>query len=327
VGEVAKIVKPLTGIHHVTAIAGDVQRNVDFYSGVLGLRLVKKTVNFDDPGSYHLYYGDRVGTPGTLVTFFIWPGMTSHRTGIGEPVRFAYRIPVNSASYWKQRLADAGASVQTETDDENNSTLRTLDPDGLIVELVEAPPNSSSAAVKYWQESGIPEKYSIQGFHSVTLAHRELKKSDHIFTHGLGFVNGPAGERRERFELGDSLVDVIPSETEKIGRTGAGTIHHVAFRVADDEAQLAWQRHIMELGLNVSPVMDRTYFHSIYFREPGGVLFEIATDGPGFAVDEEEASLGDSLQLPPQYESLRSKLEARLPKFALPQASAPGVVR
>lgn len=314
-------VRALSGIHHVTAISGDAQRNADFYSGVLGLRLVKKTVNFDDPASYHLYYGDRVGTPGSIATFFVWPGASKGRIGAGEPAAMTFRIPPGALSYWKQRLKDAGATEQDEIVRGSEPVLRTTDSDGLSVELIEAalPPNS--AAIRYWAGAGIPELYAIQGFHSVTLAHSSKSTSDDLFTSGLQFSGATHLDGRTRFQVGSEFIDVERTEQAGPGRMGAGTIHHIAFRVENDSEQVKWQQHVMSLGLQVSPVMDRTYFHSIYFREPGGVLFEVATDAPGFAIDEAEQTLGQALKLPSWYESLRGKLEARLPKFVVPSVA------
>lgn len=313
--------KPLRGIHHVTAISGDAQRNVDFYSGLLGLRLVKKTVNFDDPGSYHLYYGDRVGTPGSIATFFVWPGATKARIGVGEPTAMAFRIPPRSLSYWRERLSNAGVKEQEESRRSVEPVMTVADADGLSVELVEAETPPNSADIQFWAGAGIPESYAIHGFHSVTLAHSSTTSSGDLFSDGLQFSDASALEGRARFQVGSEFIDIVSPEQIIAGRMGAGTIHHIAFRVEDDGEQLKWQQHVMNLGLQVSPVMDRTYFHSIYFREPGGVLFEVATDAPGFAIDEAEETLGQALKLPSWYESLRGKLEARLPKFVVPSVA------
>lgn len=313
------IVTPLAGIHHVTAISGDAQKNLDFYGGVLGLRLVKKTVNFDDPGSYHLYYGDRAGTPGTIVTFFVWPGAGRSKTGVGEPVALTFAVPKGSLDYWKDRLETAGHVPQPRTNRWGIELLRVSDPDGMSVELVES---TESGDNSYWASPGIPEEYAVRGISSVSLVHTDLTGSRDLFTSGLGFKHLASDDDRARYAVGASFVDVIKARQDRHGRMGAGTIHHVAFRVGDDDAQAKWHGHVTRLGLPVSPVMDRNYFHSIYFREPDGVLFEIATDPPGFGIDEPAEALGTTLKLPSWYEAQRPQLEALLPKLVVPEARA-----
>jgi glyoxalase family protein len=309
----------LKGIHHVTAIAADAQRNVDFYAGVLGLRLVKKTVNFDDPGSYHLYYGDRVGSPGTLVTFFIWPGASPGQSGAGEPVALAFEVPEASLSWWKQRLLAAGFSTQATGPRFGVNALLIRDPDGMAVELIESTaPHHTDHSVP----GGVPKSFAIRTIHSVTLGLRDEKRSAALLTDELNFEQIAGVNERLRFGLGErgaaSFVDIVRPDAPVRGRMGAGTIHHLAFRTDDDGSQLQWLKKLTELGLQVSPVMDRKYFHSIYFREPGGVLFEIATEGPGMAVDEREEHLGERLVLPQEYESLRARLERTLPPVVSP---------
>jgi glyoxalase family protein len=316
-------VKQLQGIHHVTAISGDAQKNLNFYSGVLGLRLVKKTVNFDDPGSYHLYYGDRAGTPGTVITFFAWPGAGRGKTGVGEPVTLAFRVPAGSLEYWQQRLLAAGYAPQTGSVRWGARILKVSDPDGLNVELVESTQQANPALeTKHWPNAGISEAYAVQGIESVSLSHTDLGGSRELFTSGFGFQHTDGNDERMRYAVGPSFVDVIKAREDRQGRMGAGTIHHLAFRVPDDDAQKQWQQQLARLGLNVSPVMDRNYFHSIYFREPDGVLFEIATDLPGFDIDEPAETLGQTLKLPAWYEPQRPLLEARLPKLVVPEVRA-----
>jgi len=309
----------LKGIHHVTAISADAQRNVDFYAGVLGLRLVKKTVNFDDPGSYHLYYGDRVGTPGTLVTFFIWPGGTRGQSGAGEPVALGFQVPEGSLSWWTQRLSAAGFPTLDAGPRLGAGVLEVRDPDGLTVELIESSARRDS---EYSLAGGIPKDYAITSIHSVTLGLHDEKRSAALLTDELTFARIVSEDARLRFGLGEagdaSFVDIVRPDAPLRGRMGAGTIHHVAFRTDDDASQRQWLKKITQLGLHASPVMDRKYFHSIYFREPGGVLFEIATDGPGMAVDEAEEHLGEALVLPQEYESLRASLERTLPPIVSP---------
>jgi len=320
---------PLKGIHHVTAIASDPQRNVDFYSGALGLRLVKKTVNFDDPDSYHLYYGDRAGTPGSIVTFFSWPSAAPGHTGAGEPAAFGLAIPPGSIDWWRQRLEAAGLNPVAAGHRLGEPVLSVLDPDNLTVELVEHLPSPASPArTLFWAEGPIPEQYAVTAIHSITLSHNGKATEAADLFRKLSFtsVASDAASPRRRYSVGagssQGFVDIIPAPTSRRGRMGAGTIHHVAFRTHDDGSQLDWQESLLTLGLQVSPVMDRNYFHSIYFREPGGVLFEIATDPPGFAVDELESNLGESLKLPSWYESVRSSLETRLPKLVTPKGNA-----
>lgn len=311
---------PLSGIHHVTAITGDAQRNLDFYSGVLGLRLVKKTVNFDDPGSYHLYYGDRIGAPGTLITFFAWPGAAQTVTAAGEPVAMALAVPPDSLPWWEQRFLSAGLTIQESGERFGSSFISVNDPDGIRIELITS---TDKAEVQHWPASGIPEENAIRKIHSITLRMRDLTRSSALYTGVLTFSEAGSEGNRSRFSVGngDSFVDVVSSSDRLKGRGGAGTIHHVAFRTVDAKSQLEWLEALIQAGLSVSPVMDRSYFHSIYFREWGGVLFEIATDGPGMAVDEPEQSLGERLQLPRQYEPLRTRLERELPALTSPQHS------
>jgi glyoxalase family protein len=304
----------LKGIHHVTAIGADAQRNVDFYSGVLGLRLVKKTVNFDDPGSYHLYYGDRVGAPGTLVTFFIWPGATNGQRGAGEPVALAFEVPEGSLQWWKQRVTQAGFSA-LEATRFGARVLAVRDPDGMAVELIESRAARDSS---YWAAGDIPKHRAITNIHSVTLSLRDQARSAGLFSDELTFAQLGVDDERLRFVVSDSFIDVVKPAAAVRGRMGAGTIHHVAFRTHDDASQREWLEKITRLGLHVTPVIDRKYFHSIYFREPGGVLFEIATDGPGMMVDEPEERLGEALTLPHEYESFRESLERTLPGIVSP---------
>jgi glyoxalase family protein len=312
-------VKPLTGIHHVTAICGAPQPNVDFYSGVLGLRLVKKTVNFDDPGSYHLYYGDRVGTPGTLVTFFSWPGTTAGRPGSGEPVVLALAIPKDSASWWKDRLAAFDVPVEDAGPVLGEYTISFPDPEGLRIELVETALNPR---FDFWPGGGILAKYAIQGVHSVKLSISSEESSADFYRKTLGFREAGVEDLAFRFAVGaeeaGGQIQIVKPLSDRAARLGAGSIHHLAFRTDDFESQRAWRKKLSAVA-GVSDVMDRNYFESIYFREPGHVLFEIATDGPGMAIDEPVETLGESLRLPVQYERFRSRLESTLPPISLPQ--------
>jgi len=307
----------LPGIHHVTAITGDAQRNVDFYAGLLGLRLVKRTVNFDDPGSYHLYFGDELGRPGSVMTFFVWPGAVRGRRGTGQVAAAAFAVPSGSLDWWSRRVEAAGASVEGIASRMGDQVLAFADPEGLRLELV-APARPDPRAP--WAGGTVPADHAIRGFHSVTLSLSAHEETARLLTATLGFraVHSAAG--RTRFETGDfgGAVDLLAMPDAAPGETGGGIVHHVAWRTPDDASQLAWREVVAGAGRDVTPVLDRQYFHSIYFREPGGVLFEIATDAPGFTVDEPEERLGTALRLPPWLEQFRAELEGRLPAFDLP---------
>ena len=317
--------KPLKGIHHVTAICGDPQTNVDFYSGVLGLRLVKKTVNFDDPSSYHLYYGDSVGTPGTLVTFFSWPGAAVGRPGAGAPVIMALTIPEGSAPWWKERLTELGVAVEDLGRVFGQYALGFADPEGLRLELIESEP---LAEFKFWAEGGIPLEHAIRGIHSVALSIPAEERSGDFYRNQLDFRRVGTEDLTLRFAVGsqdgDGFIHVVKPLSERRAHMGTGSIHHVAFRTDDLESQLQWSTELSKHA-GVSPVMDRNYFESIYFREPGEVLFEIATDGPGMLIDEPVETLGESLKLPVQYERYRPRLEGSLPPISLPQLARTAV--
>ena len=278
------------GIHHVTALAGDPQRNLDFYTGVLGLRLVKLTVNFDDPGTYHLYYGNHEGTPGTIMTFFPWPAASRGSVGAGQVSEVSFAVPHGSTDHWARKLQKVP---------EADGSLLFADPDGLPLRL------EPSAA-----EAG----HAIQRFAGVTLQERQAPSTADLLTTAMGFeANGD-----NLFRSANDVVLLAEDAYAKPGRMGAGTVHHVAFRAETEERQLEWQQLLKKRGLHVTEVLDREYFHSIYFREPGGVLFEIATDPPGFAVDELPAELGTHLKLPPWLEPRRAEIEGKLPKLRLP---------
>lgn len=312
----------LKGIHHVTAIASDPQRNVDFYVGTLGLRLVKKTVNFDDPGTYHLYFGNEGGEPGTILTFFPWPGARRGQRGTGETVATAFSVPAGSLEFWQQRLAEAGVEYEAIEERFGDQVLRFTDPDRMSLELVT---DASPEAPVPWEgsgASGIASKFAIRGFSGVTLAVSRLQPTSQLLTETLGYQSAGSDGSRHRFVAAvgglATTVDVLDMPGVPRGRSGAGTVHHVAFRAADDAEQALWQRRLGEHGLRPTSVQDRQYFHSIYFREPGGVLFEIATDPPGFGFDESPAELGSGLKLPPWLEGRRSEIEALLPAVRKP---------
>jgi glyoxalase family protein len=295
----------IPGIHHVTAIASDPQRNLDFYTGVLGLRLVKRTVNFDDPGTYHFYYGDRRGTPGTILTFFPWPGAPRGRQGTGQVVVTSFSVAGGGIDYWNRRLTERGVPVE-RSDRFDETVLAFQDPDGLRLEIVE-----------HSQSSGAAGEPLLDGFYGVTLAVEGYEQTALLLGESFGFQL--TGEENGRFRYRAtgrgpaSRVDVLCSPGMRNGATGAGTVHHVAWRTPDDAEQQLWRMELHQAGYNVTPVMDRSYFRSIYFREPGGVLFEIATDLPGFAVDEPVDELGASLKLPSWLEKRRDTIERVLP--------------
>lgn len=305
---------PIPGIHHITAIASDPLENVNFYTGFLGLRLVKKTVNFDDPTAYHLYYGDRLGTPGTILTFFTWPGARPGRLGSGEPVAISFTVPNGSLSWWQEHGRSAGASMDAPAERFNHQVLTFKDPDGIRLELVEGPRSPCSQP---WEGSTIPEEHAIQAFRGVTLSEKGYEKTAALLTGDLGFRRLAEHKNRHRFAAGEgdaqAMVDILCEPERPRGSMGAGSIHHVAWRTPGDEAQKQWRDDLASHGYDVTPVIDRQYFQSIYFREPGGVLFEIATDPPGFSIDESVEQLGSALRLPPWLEPQRAHIEASLP--------------
>ena len=308
---------PLLGIHHVTAIATDPRRNLEFYTEALGLRLVKKTVNFDDLGTYHLYFGDELGRPGTILTFFPWPLARRGERGAGQATTTALSVPEGSLGWWRERLERLGAAVEEPRRRFDEEALAFLDPDGLRLELVA---EAAGSEPRGWTGGPVPAERAIRGVHSVAMTLTDPEATAELLTAGMGLE--PAGEApgRLRFsaagagDVGDR-VDLLPRPGAGAGRVAAGSVHHVAWRVAGDREQEAWLRRLAERGLGVTPVQDRSYFRSIYFREPGGVLFEIATDVPGFTVDERPDELGGSLKLPEWLEPHRDRIAASLPEL------------
>lgn len=306
----------LLGLHHVTAIAGDPKRNLDFYTRVLGLRFVKKSVNQDDPGTYHLYYGDRTGSPGTVLTFFPWVGLPRGRPGLGQASATAFSVPAAALPFWQERLSRLQVETVPVESRFADQVLPFADPDGLRLELVATaekdlrPPAPSA---------DVPAEHAIRGFHSSTLALVDARATVALLTGAMGFrLTGESG-RRARYAVGSggpgAYVDLLANPGLPRGLNGAGTVHHIAFRAPDDAGQEEAYRQLQELGLSVSPIIDRAYFKSVYYREPGGVLFEIATDAPGFAIDEPVEQLGSRLSLPPRLEPQRREIEMVLPKL------------
>jgi catechol 2,3-dioxygenase-like lactoylglutathione lyase family enzyme len=312
----------LHGIHHITAIASDPQRNLDFYAGVLGLRLVKRTVNFDDPNTYHFYFGDRLGNPGTIITFFPWPTARRGRVGTGQVVATSYAIAPGATDYWTARCQEHGIDIVEKGKRFDQAFIRFQDPDGLVLELIES---DSGETGDRWEKSPIPAKFSATRFHSPSLASESREATTRLLTTLFGFEIIGRESDRTRLTVSPGLtnaqIDLVDYPGNRPGRVLAGTVHHIAFRAKDQDEQEHWRSKLYQAGLHVTPIIDRQYFHSVYFREPGGILFEIATDGPGFATDETEEHLGENLRLPPQYESLRSEIERSLPSISLPQIS------
>jgi glyoxalase family protein len=313
----------IRGLHHVTAIASDPQRNLDFYVGLLGLRFVKRTVNFDDPGSYHFYFGDGRGTPGTILTFFPWPGARRGIRGTGQIDATAFAISPDSLSYWLDRFKQRHVTAERTSPCFGEEGIRFVDPDGLLIELIAS---SSLPQVEPWPDSPIPQEHVLHGFHSVSAALEGYERTARLITDSFGYRLVEESGNRFRFaSLDDAapgrIIDLLCLPDTAMGRVAAGSVHHIAFRAKDDHEQLQWREHLVERGFNVTPVMDRVYFHSIYFREPGGVLFEIATEPPGFTLDENLNELGTHLRLPPWMESARSQIEKILTPIQTPAES------
>jgi glyoxalase family protein len=307
---------PIVGLHHVTAIASDPQRNLDFYTEVLGLRFVKRTVNFDDPGTYHFYFGDDAGSPGTILTFFPWPRASRGLAGVGEVTKTAFSVPSSSLDYWLQRLTEKGILVEHTGKRFAEEVLTFPDPDGMKIEIVAHPDAGEANAPRF---ASVPPEHAIRGFFGVTLLEQSADETT-VILNMMGFKKIAEEGNRLRFAAeGSALgnhIDLLIDPRASYGRSGAGSVHHIAFRAKDDAAQLEWREEIAK-HLDVTPVLDRTYFHSIYFREPGGVLFELATDPPGFALDEPIASLGEELRIPEWLESQRASIEKRLAPITL----------
>jgi glyoxalase family protein len=305
------------GIHHVTAISGPARRNLEFYTRTLGLRLVKKTVNFDDPGTYHFYYGDAVGQPGTILTFFPWEHAAPGRVGVGEAQETAVRVPEGSIGYWAQRFVEKGVAHDSPQKRFGETVLPFRDPDGLRLALVAVPGIEVEPA---WSDRTLPAEHAIRGFHGVTLLLREAAATGAILTDVFGFSEVGTDGATVRFKSDGAIggiVDIRAAGDFLRGRQGAGSVHHIAFRAADDAAQFAMMQKLADHhGIRTTEQKDRNYFRSIYFRGPGGVLFEIATDVPGFAVDEPADSLGHALKLPRFLEPRRDQIEAVLPEVA-----------
>ena len=315
-----------SGLHHVTAIAGDPQANIDFYIRGLGLRLVKKTVNFDDPSTYHLYYGDEAGRPGTLMTFFPWGGVAAGRIGAGQSTSTAFSVPEGSLGWWQNHFKGIGVdSVITRvSSDEERLSLR--DPDGLQLDLIAS---STADPRNPWDSASVPAEYAVRGQHSSVLTVKDPAGTVDVLTNDLGLrLVGETGNRT-RLAAGEggpgNIVDVIADPSAQRGLTAGGTVHHIAFRVPDTATQEQWRQELTERGFHVTAILDRQYFTSIYFREPGGVLYEIATDTPGFDIDEPLLELGRSLKMPPWLEPSREAIENSVARIELPAENNPAL--
>ncbi|MFL6347094.1 MAG: VOC family protein [Nitrososphaeraceae archaeon] len=328
--------RDVLGIHHVTAITSDPQRNIDFYTDILGLRFVKLTVNQDDPTSYHLYYGDELGHPGTILTFFHWPNIPKGHRGTGEVSAVAFLITENSINYWMDRFKDKKIEFRGPYKRfENERVITFHDPDGLDLELV-AHNSAENRTANIWKEGPIPIEHAIRGFYSVTLSEEGYERTASVLMDELGFVPTRQDGGRFRYEIptisssssnqqkeeenigGANIVDVLCLPHTWQAAIGIGSVHHVAWRTPTDQQQKVLRKNIVQAGLNAIPVIDRVYFHSVYFREPGGVLFEIATNPPGFLIDEKAKDLGTHIMLPPWLESMRNELEKVLLQIHLP---------
>ncbi|AOM75778.1 ring-cleaving dioxygenase [Pedobacter steynii] len=307
----------ILGIHHITAIAGNAKKNYDFYTRVLGLRLVKKTVNFDDPHTYHFYYGDEHGTPGSILTFFPWEGIGTGRRGTRQVTEIGYSVPAGSLDFWQSRFEKNNIIYNKPAVKFGERYLTFLDPDGLKFELTEAKNPDNRAQ---WETKEVSKENAVHGFHHITITTNKMEATAAILTHVLGYRLQETEVNRSRF-ITDSvehaaIVDLVEAPGEAVGHVAGGSVHHVAFRVKDEETLMYFRDKIVELGLNITEKIDRNYFYSLYFREPGGVLFELATDNPGFTVDESLEELGTNLKLPAQYESNRAVIEGILPKLS-----------
>jgi glyoxalase family protein len=314
------------GLHHVTVIAGDPQENIDFYTGVLGMRLVKKSVNQDAPDTYHLFYADAVGSPGTDLTFFPWPDLPKARPRVGQIVEVPFAVPAGSLDYWQERLAEHGVSTQDVEPRFGERTLPFEDPHGLRLALVET---DDDREFEPWAHSPVPAEHQVRGMHAVRMWQHELAPTETLLTEVMGLVKVDEDDGWHRYGVeGEGsgtfaevkVVDQHPRTSNRVGGTGA--VHHAAWRMRDADEELALRDVVERVGLQPSPQIDRFWFKSVYFREPGGVLFELATDGPGFTVDEDPEDLGTSLVLPPSMEDQRAEIEANLPPLDTPSVQA-----
>ncbi|MBS4082251.1 MAG: VOC family protein [Rhizobiales bacterium] len=302
-----------TGIHHITGITGSAKQNFGFYTKTLGLRFVKRTVNFDDPSAWHLYYGNETGAPGSALTFFLWDGVKPGRQGTGQAVEVAYAIPKGSLPFWKKRL-DAEGFATAESERFGDKMISLADLEGMKIELVET---SSAANAPAWADGPVSVEHAVRGFSGITLRPHNGTRTGEVLKDGFGYADGGKDGERQRY-LGSAdigaHIDIVIDKEQPRGSQGAATLHHVAFRAANDADEMEIANRIQNvLCIDTTEQIDRMYFHSVYFREPGGILFEIATDNPGFTWDEPKERLGTSLKLPPWHEKNRAAIEKSLP--------------
>lgn len=308
--------KKILGLHHITAIAGDAQRNYDFYTKTLGLRLVKKTVNFDDPQTYHFYFGNEVGTPGTILTFFPWANVRQGKNGAGMATEIGYSVPAGSLDFWKARFENLNVRHDMLSERFGERYISFQDPDGLWLNLIESKQKDEREG---WETAEIKSNVAIKGFHTVTLTLHNITATAAILTEVFGYKEIDRDNNLYRYQTGAvenaAIVDLLEMPQAPKGLNAGGTNHHVAFRVKDEETLMEFREKIAARGLHITEKINRDYFFSLYFREPGGILFEIATDNPGFATDETVENLGSSLQLPDQYKAMRTEIEKMLPEL------------
>lgn len=313
----------LPGIHHVTALAGSPQQNIDFYTRVLGLRLVKQTVNFDSPDVYHFYYGNETGNPGTILTFFPFPNAARGERGTGEVSAVQLLVPHHSMDFWAEHLSRHGVPFDGPQKRFDDEIVSFVDPDGMQIELTFSKEGGGGS---YWQKGPLPEESAIRGIYGVTLMVGRREESIRMVNETLGFFMMATDGNRTRFSTGEgsgrAFLDLVERSDLPPARQSAGSVHHVAWRVASEEAQRAWRQTIADKGIHITEVLDRKYFRSVYFREPGGVLFELATDQPGFTVDESIDRLGQRLQLPGWLEANRERIERLLPPIIVPSGDS-----
>ncbi|MCW9708954.1 ring-cleaving dioxygenase [Fodinibius salsisoli] len=302
------------GIHHITVLAGNAQRNADFYVKSLGMRLVKKSVNQDDPGTYHLFYGNAEASPGSGLTFFPWPMARQGKPGLGEAVKVAFAVPTGSVNFWAERFGEEGIDFDGPYDRFGQQAISFKDPDHLQLELVF---DKQAEQLPGWEKGSVPAQHGIRGFRGTTLRLKETEPTANVLENVFGFQETDSTENTRLYTtdapIGGSVI--IEEGEEKPSANGRGIIHHVAFRAKDDDELSSMRKQVLEMGLSPTDVIDRHWFHSVYFKSPGGVLFEIATDGPGYAVDEDADKLGQKLILPPWLEPRRKMIEKRLPEI------------
>lgn len=307
----------ILGLHHITAIATNAQENYDFYTKILGQRLVKRTVNFDDPKTYHFYFGDEIGTPGTILTFFPWEGMSSGKIGNGMAVEIGYSVSIASLDFWLERFKRLKVTHSPVETSFGQKIIRFNDNDGLQLCLVFT---EDHIANQPWKAAGLDESFTTSGFNNVLLSLKNIDGTAVVLTELLGYEKVETENNITRFNnpnAPSSFIDLAANISGQYGKVAGGNIHHIAFQVENESILMKYRKKIADAGLNITDKIDRDYFYSIYFREPGGVLFEIATQNPGFIHDEPVEQLGINLKLPAQYESMRDKITAQLPLLNL----------